>query len=73
MLCVQTLGTNPRGIMYLVDGVLVWVQALRLVVHQKLVFASSFSSSNASNLKPPTVGIAVALSSIVMAIPLRWW
>ena len=35
-------------------------------------FAYSFSGSSASNLEPPTMGIAVALSSIATAIPLRW-
>ena len=59
--------------MCLLDGVLVGVQALRWVVHQRLVFASSFSGSRASSHALPTMGIAVALSSIATAIPLRWW
>ena len=36
-------------------------------------FAYSFSGSSASNLEPPTMGIAVALSSIAMTISLRPW
>ena len=58
--------------MCLLDGVLVGVQDPRWVVHQRLIFASSFSGSEASNHAPPTMGIAVALSLIAMAIPLRW-
>ena len=59
--------------MCLLDGVLIWVQAPRWVVHQRLVFVTSFSGPGASNLEPPTMGIAVALLSIATAIPLRWW
>ena len=59
--------------MCLVGGVLVGVQAPRLAARQRLDFASSFSGSGASNHAPPTMGIAVALSSIATAIPLRWW
>ena len=52
---------------------LVWVQAPRWMVHQRLVFASSFSGSGASNLKPPTMGIAAGLSPIAMTILLCRW
>ena len=69
---VRTLGTNPRCIMCLLDGVLIGIQAPRWVVHQRLLFSSSFSSSGASNHAPLTMGIAVALLSIAIAIPLRW-
>ena len=58
--------------MCLLDDVLVGVQALCCVVHQQLVFASSFSGCGASNHEPPTMGIAVALLSILAAIYLRW-
>ena len=58
--------------MCFLDGVLVEVQAPRWVVRQQLIFASSFSGCGASNHTPPTTGIAVALSSIAAAIPLRW-
>ena len=57
--------------MCLLDGVLVRVQVPRWVVHQRLVFASSFSGSGAPNHAPPTMGIAIPLLSIAMAIPLR--
>ena len=70
---VRTLGTNPRCIMCLLDGVLIGIQAPRWVVHQRLLFSSSFSSSGASNHAPLTMGIAVALLSIATAMPLRWW
>ena len=71
--CVRNLGTNPRGIMCLLDGVLLGIQASWLMVHQRLLFASFFSDYGASNHAPPTMGRAVVLSSIVTAIPLRWW
>ena len=58
--------------MYLLYGVLAGVQALRWVVHQSFHFASTFSSSGASNLEPPTMGMAVSLLSITVVIPLRW-
>ena len=58
--------------MCVLDGVLVGVQAPRWMVHQRLLFASSFSGSGASKHAPPTMGITVALSSIATAIPLRW-
>ena len=70
--CVRTPGTNPRSIMCLLDSVLVGVQAPHWVMHQRLLFASSFSGSGASKHAPPTMGITVALSSIATAIPLRW-
>ena len=57
--------------MCLLDGVLVRVQASRWVVHQQLVFASSFSGSGAPNHVPPTMEIVVALSSIATVIPLH--
>ena len=56
--------------MCLLDGVLVGVQAPRWMVHQWLLFASSFSGSGASNHVPPTMGITVTLSSIAAAIPM---
>ena len=37
------------------------------------VIVGFFSGSDAWNLEPPTMGIAVTLSLIVTAIPLRWW
>ena len=55
----------------LVDGV-VDVQAPPWEEYQELVFASSFCGSSLSYVEPPTMGIAVALSSIAAAIPLRW-
>ena len=70
---VQTPGTNPRGIMCLLDSVLVRVQAPRWVARQRLTFASSFSGSGASNHAQPTMGLAVALPFIATAIPLRRW
>ena len=56
--------------MCLLDGVLVGVQAPRWVVYQWLDFVSCFSGSGASTHAPPTMGIAVDLSSIGTAIPL---
>ena len=66
--------------MCLLDGVFVGVQAPHWVVHQRLLFASSFSGSGASNHTPPTMGIAAALTGsrplirrtliVDMAIPL---
>ena len=38
-----------------------------------LVFGSSFWGCRSFNLKPPTMGIAVALPFIAAAIPLRRW
>ena len=38
-----------------------------------LVFGSSFCGCSSSYHEPPTMGIAVALSSIAAVIPLRWW
>ena len=35
-------------------------------------FGLFFSGCGSSNIEPPTMGIAVALSSIAAAIPLRW-
>ena len=58
--------------MCLLNSVLVGVQAPRWVVDQRLLFVSSFSGSGASNRVPPTMGIAVALSSIATAISLCW-
>ena len=58
--------------MCLLDGVHVGVQAPHWVVHQQLVLASSFSGCGAPNHAPLTMGIAVALLSIVTAILLRW-
>ena len=58
--------------MCLLDGVLIGVQEPRWVVHQRLLFVSSLSGSGASNHAPPTVGIAVVLTYIATAIPLRW-
>ena len=55
----------------LVDGVSM-VRAPPWEVYQELVFASSFCGSSSSLLEPPPMGIAVALSSIAAAIPLRW-
>ena len=72
-LCVRTLGTNPGGCMCLLDCVPVKVQALPLAMHQGLDLCSSFCGCGASNLKPSTIEIAVALSSIAAASPLRWW
>ena len=39
--------------------------------YQELVFASSFCGCGSAYLEPPTMGIAVSLSSIAAAIPLR--
>ena len=69
--CVRTLGTKPRGIMCLLVGVVAKVQAPRWVACQWLVLSSSFCGCGSSNLDPPTMGIAVALSSIAAAILLR--
>ena len=44
--------------MCLLDGVLTGVQAPPWMVHQQLVFASSFSGYGASNHAPPTMGIS---------------
>ena len=62
---------GARGIMYFLDGVLVGVQAPPWVVHQWLLFASSFSDSGAPNHAPPSMGIAAALSYIATVIPLH--
>ena len=59
--------------MYLLYGVLAGVQALRWVVHQSFHFASTFSSSGASNLGSLTMGIASALSLIATDISLLCW
>ena len=48
------------------------VQAPPWEAYQELVFASSFCGCSSSYLEPPTMGIAVALSSIAAAILLRW-
>ena len=69
---VQTLGTKPIAIMWLLDDVVAKVQAPPWEAYQELVFASSFCGSSSSYVEPPTMGIAVALSSIAAAIPLRW-
>ena len=70
---VRTLDTKPRGIMCLLVGVAAKVQAPRRVAFQWLVLCSSFCGCGSSNLEPPTMGIAVAMSSIAAAINLRWW
>ena len=69
---VQTPGTKPRAIMWLLVGGVAKVRAPPWEAYQELVFASSFCGSSSSYLEPPTMGIAVALSSIAAAIPLRW-
>ena len=69
---VRSSGTNSRGTMCLLDIMLFGVQAPRWVVHRRLVVASSFNCSRASNHAPPTMGIAVALSLITKAINLCW-
>ena len=69
--CVRAPGTKPRGIMCLLVGVVARVQAPRWVVCQRFVLSSSFGGCGSSNLEPPTMGIAVALSSIAAAIPLH--
>ena len=69
---VQTPGTKLRAIMCLLVGGVAEVQAPPWEAYQELVFASSFCGCGSAYLEPPTMGIAVALSSIVEAIPLRW-
>ena len=59
--------------MCLLVGVVAEVRTPRWVVYQPLVLGSSFCGCGSSKLEPPTMGIAVALSSIAAAIPLRWW
>ena len=59
--------------MCLLVGVVAKVQAPRWVACQRLVLGFSFCDCGSSNLEQPTMGIAVALSSIAVAIPLRWW
>ena len=59
--------------MCLFVGVVAKVQVPRWVACQCLLLDFSFCSSGSSNLEPPTMGIAVALSSIAVTIPLRWW
>ena len=56
--------------MCLLVGVIAKVQAPRWVVCQSLILGSSFCGCDSSNLEPPTMGIAVALSSIAAAIPM---
>ena len=58
--------------MCLLVGGVVKVQAPSGEACQELVFASSFCGCGSVYLEPPTMGIAVALSSIAAAIPLRW-
>ena len=59
--------------MCLSDSVPVELQAPSWVAHQGLGLGSSFCDCGASNLEPPTMGIAAALLPIVTAISLRWW
>ena len=59
--------------MYLLIGVRGGVQAPPWWAYQQLVLGSSFCGCGSSKLEPPTMGIAVAQSSIAAAIPLRWW
>ena len=59
--------------MWLLVGGVTKVQAPPWGTCQELVFASSFCDCSSSYLEPPTMGIAVALSSIAAASPLRWW
>ena len=58
--------------MWLLVGGVAKVRAPSREAYQELVFASSFCGSSSSYLESPTTGIAVALSSIAAAIPLRW-
>ena len=59
--------------MCLLDGVLARVQAPRWAVHQRLIFASSFSGSVASSHAPPGHENKHRKSSFAMAILLRQW
>ena len=59
--------------MWLLVGGVAKVRAPPWEAYQELVFASSFCGSSSSYVEPPTMGIAVALSSIAAAILLRWW
>ena len=70
---VQTPGSKPSIIMWLLAGSVAKVRAPPWEACQALVFASSFCGSSSSYHEPPTMGIAVALSSIATAILLRWW
>ena len=58
--------------MWLLVGDVAKVQAPPWEAYQELVFASSFYGYGSSYLEPPTMGIAVTLSSIAAAITLRW-
>ena len=49
--CVWTPGTNQRGIMYLLDGTLVKIQAPCWVAHQQIVLGSFSCGSGLSNLE----------------------
>ena len=58
--------------MWLLVGGVAKVRAPPWEAYQEFVFASSFCGCSSSYLEPPTMGIAIALSSIAAAIPLRW-